>query len=235
MIYLLLGGAAGILSGLFGVGGGVFLVPLLLVSGLAIHQAVATSLVFVFAVALFGVFQHRRHASLPTAPWSLLLSAMLGALSGASLAGWMPERALTLLFALLIGFSAWRLMIEPVEGERAPQSWAFALIGGVSGLLGGLMGVGGGFIMVPLLHTAGVKLVDAIKLSLMSVVVVGLSGALTHAVAGRVNWEVAPLLIAGGLPGIRLGSAALHRLPAARLKPVFVAFLCVTAVWVALR
>ena len=114
--YLRLGGggaAAGVLSGLFGVGGGFIIVPaLLFVTGMSIHRAVATSLLVIFLISISGVAAHVLHGQPFPMPLSALFVAggFIGMLLGSALRGRLSGRTLQRLFAAgmwLVG--AWML------------------------------------------------------------------------------------------------------------------------------
>lgn len=96
------GAAAGLLSGLFGVGGGFIIVPtLLLVTGMSIHRAVATSLLVIFLISLSGVAAHVVHGQLFPMPLSLLFIAggFAGMLLGNALRSRLSGRTLQKIFA----------------------------------------------------------------------------------------------------------------------------------------
>jgi len=105
------GAVIGTISGLTGVGGGVLLVPTL-VFGFGIGQRVAqgTSLLAILPTAGVGAFVHRRHGDLDSraAGW-MSLGGVPGALLGAVLALWLPQRALAALFAALLAVMAARM------------------------------------------------------------------------------------------------------------------------------
>jgi uncharacterized protein len=108
---LALGFAAGIASGLLGIGGGVLFVPALVVFAHESQlEAVATSLVAIVLVALVGAWRQRGYGNLRLRDGILIgVLSPLGVLAGVLLANAVPERALGLSFAAVqLGF-AWRL------------------------------------------------------------------------------------------------------------------------------
>jgi uncharacterized membrane protein YfcA len=111
--YLLItvaGFVIGILSGLTGVGGGVFLVPTMVVGfGLAQRVAQGTSLVAILPTAAVGAITHYRHGNvdLRSAGW-IAAAGIPASLVGAALALWLPERILLGLFGLFLLFAALR-------------------------------------------------------------------------------------------------------------------------------
>jgi uncharacterized membrane protein YfcA len=111
--YLLITAAGfviGVLSGLTGVGGGVFLVPTMVLGfGIAQRIAQGTSLVAILPTAAVGAFTHYRHGNvdLRSASW-IAAAGVPGSLVGAALALWLPERILLGLFGLFLLFAAFR-------------------------------------------------------------------------------------------------------------------------------
>jgi len=108
-----IGIASGFFSALFGVGGGIIVVPLLVIAGLAAREAAATSLAAIGFTAAFGV---AAFAALDHVVWGdaalVGLPAMAGALAGASAQRRLSTRWLTLLFALFLVAVAVRLLVE---------------------------------------------------------------------------------------------------------------------------
>lgn len=103
IVALVMGAAAGIVSGLLGVGGGVLFVPALtLALSLSQVKAEATSLLAIIPVAFVGVLRQRRYGNVDLRDGAILgtLSA-LGVLGGVALANVVPDRALKLAFAAL--------------------------------------------------------------------------------------------------------------------------------------
>lgn len=109
-LIVLLGLVIGAVSGLTGVGGGVLLVPTL-VLGFGVGQRVAqgTSLLAILPNAVIGAFVHRREGNLdvPAAGW-ISLSGVPGVLAGAVLALLLPQRLLAVLFGVLLAAMAVR-------------------------------------------------------------------------------------------------------------------------------
>jgi uncharacterized membrane protein YfcA len=119
ILALILGFFAGVLSGLFGVGGGVLFVPtLVLVLGLSQVHAEATSLLAVIPTALIGAWRQRRHGNVRWRPAILVgLGALVGVEGGVEIARALPEDVLRRLFGVLMlvvaANIAWRVLRRP--------------------------------------------------------------------------------------------------------------------------
>lgn len=117
---LVVGLAAGVASGLLGIGGGVLFVPgLVIFLDLDLLEAEATSLVAVTIVAVVGAWRQRGHGNLRLRD-GLLIGALspIGALVGAILANEAPERALELGFAAIQVYFAYELMRRALQGRE---------------------------------------------------------------------------------------------------------------------
>jgi uncharacterized membrane protein YfcA len=119
---LAIGLSAGLLAGLLGIGGGVVMVPaMVLIMGLDQHVAQGTSLLVIIPAAAFGSFTHHRHGRVALRDAaSLAVGGVLGAVLGSVTALSLDEQLLRRLFAVLILVVAARLLMtrssaEPVD------------------------------------------------------------------------------------------------------------------------
>jgi uncharacterized membrane protein YfcA len=150
------GVVAGFLSGLFGVGGGILIVPaLVLVLRMGQRLAHGTSLAAVLPIAVSGVIGYALEDSVDwPVTLALTVGAMAGAIVGTHALHVLPQRVLGQAFAALMLLSALRLVLDGSDatgrGELTVASLlAFVLIGLLAGILAGLLGVGGGIVLVP--------------------------------------------------------------------------------------
>lgn len=112
-----------------------------------------------------------------------------------------------------------------------PAFLTLVAIGVVAGLMSGLFGVGGGLVLVPMLvGLLGYGQRIAAGTSSAAIVPTAITGALTYASAGNVDWVVAIALAAGMIVGAQIGSLLLARLPTRVLTWAFVGYLAVVAV-----
>ena len=106
--------------------------------------------------------------------------------------------------------------------DQAPVWWKVLLGGLAVGFLTGFLGVGGGFLVVPaLVLVLGMSMREAVGSSLVVIALNSAAGLLGHLGETGVSWLIVGLLLAGGLPGLLLGSRLARRLPLARLRQGF--------------
>lgn len=156
MVALAIGLLAGGLSGLFGVGGGILIVPALtLIARMDQRLAHGTSLAATAPVSLAGMLGYAANGEVDWVIVVLLLSgSLVGAWIGASWLKGLSTRWLKYGFAAMLVLTALRMLLTGGEGTGRGDidlvaGLGFSLLGLFTGALAGLMGVGGGIIMVP--------------------------------------------------------------------------------------
>jgi uncharacterized membrane protein YfcA len=233
-----LGLGAGLLAGLFGVGGGVVLVPgMVLLMRLPQHVAHATSLVAILVTAPFAVAGFALDGSVAYAAGvAVAVGAVVGAVAGAGLMHRLSPTRLRQGFAVLLLVVAVR-MAFPIAAEQGaavaaddPLALAsFAALGLAAGVLSALMGVGGGVIMVPaFVLLFGLDQHTAEGTSLLVIIPTALMGAWRHARHDYTDWRLGLLIGAGGAVGGLLGAQAALALDPVVLQRLFAAFLVLT-------
>lgn len=207
------GFASGILSGLFGVGGGIVTTPAVnsLLGGTAI-EAVATPLPVIVPSALVGSYTYARagEVDFAAARWAAIMG-----IPGATLGAYLTELAnvhvLLAVTAVLIALSAVRVIgsSEPHDARGAEDAapWKLGLVGGTAGVLSGLLGIGGGIIMVPA-FTAWIRMPvrQALGTSLLVIPALAIPGTIVHGLLGNVDWAIFLVLTVGVIPGARIGA-----------------------------
>jgi hypothetical protein len=240
-VVALLGGAvAGLAGGLFGVGGGILLVPLL--TGpfhLTQHQAHGTSLavIGVTALAALCVYGATGHVAWGTAAL-VAVASVVTVRYGARLATRLSRRHLARSFAVFLVLVALRLLWKAPEGagvEIPPGAarWAFDLaLGGVVGAFAGFMGVGGGILAVPAFSLIlGMSQYVAQGTSLAVILVAAPAGAVEHARHGNVVWRLVPWMGLGAALTAPATSWLAQLLPHGVLARGFALFLIANAAW----
>ncbi len=229
---------AGVAGGLFGVGGGILLVPILTgVFRVSQHQAHGTSLAVIGATALAGLLVYGAHANVAWVTAALVgLASAFTARLGARLAGRLSGPALARAFAAFLVLVALRMLWRaPAPAEHALALGAAGIavdlaLGAAIGLLAGFMGVGGGILAVPAFTLLlGMTQQAAQGTSLAVILVAAPMGALEHARRGNLVMRLVPWMAVGGAIGAPLASAWAQGLPHATLARAFAVFLLASA------
>jgi hypothetical protein len=241
----------GVLSGLFGVGGGIVLVPLLgLALGLNQHQAQGVTLAAMLLPNGLPAVLHYRKAGVPIL-WKLVTILVLGFLggvyAGSLLANRIPETPLRWGFAAFLLLLAAKMLLARGRAEAAPAAqeatpdgaWLPGLaIGAAGGLASGLLGLGGGVVIIPLL-VAVLKLpqhqAQATSLAVM-LPPIFLPGVLVYAAAQRgLPWAILGGVAAGFMLGALLGARLATTVKGPALRILFAVVMVAMAVLMVAR
>ena len=236
------GFAAGLLSGLLGIGGGIIIVPgLIWAAGLDRHTASGTSLVAILPIAVVAAVTYAiapGGAFEPEASAIFVVGSLGGAVLGARVNARITERGLRLVFALITGVFGLRLVIPLGFGPGTdtlaldlPTIALLLALGLNGGFLAGLLGVGGGAIAIAVMVFAlGTSQVLAQGIALLATIPTVIVGALQHrrqgSLAPAVGLEVGVAGMATAIPGALLAFA----LPVGLLRSLFGLFLIFTSV-----
>ena len=244
LLYLVLGSAAGVLAGLFGVGGGLIIVPVLVLSftaqGMApeilTHMAVGTSLATIVFTSINSLLEHHRKGAVrwPLFRWltlGILLGAALGALTAALIQGpWLQKIIGT--FAIVVAVQM-ALDLKPKASRGVPGKPTLTVAGGVIGWASAIFGIGGGSLTVPFLVWRSVPIQQAVATSAACGLPIAIAGALSFMFTGWGNpnlppWSVGfvylPALLGIAMTSMffaRLGARLAHRLSPLLLKRLF--------------
>jgi uncharacterized membrane protein YfcA len=243
-----LGAVVGSILALAGAGGGILAVPLLVFGlHLAIVQAAPVGLIAVGAASAFGAVLGLREGLVRYRAAALIgITGMLLAPLGVRLAGLVPNRPLTVAFAIVLAWVAWRMfnqargsngapekqaaaqmpcVLNPIEGRliwTLPCAWALAGTGAVSGVLSGLLGVGGGFVIVPsLTRYTDLAMRSIFATSLAVIALVSIGGVAAAAWHGAVAWNIALPFALGAVVALLAGRPIAARWAGARLQQGF--------------
>jgi uncharacterized protein len=249
-MYIALGGVAGILAGLLGVGGGIVIVPALtfiftaqrLSPEYTVHLAVGTSL----ATILFtSVASSRAHHGRGAVDWPIVRSIspgiVVGTLAGSWVAAQMTTRFLKGFFVAFIAYVALQMLLDirPKPSRSLPGGMTVTGVGGIIGGISSLVGIGGGSMSVPFLVWCNVAMHRAIGTSAAIGFPIAAAGAAGY-VANGFAMPLPPLCVGfvylPALVGVAcasfitapLGARMAHRLPVGGLKKIFAVLLLAT-------
>jgi uncharacterized protein len=241
---LLAGVGAGLLSGLLGIGGAMVLVPVLTFvlthTGTSpehtVKMAVATSLATICFTSMSSVRAHHQRGAVR---WDIVRvlapGIVLGSVAGAQVAVALPAKALGILFAVFIAFSATLMLLDrkPAPTRTIPGPLGTFGVGIVIGLLSAIVGAGGAFVSVPFMTWCNVRIHEAVGTSAALGFPIALAGIAGYAWAGRDLPQMPPgsfgYIFVPGLVIIALASMTLaplgariaHRMDIRPLKRIF--------------
>ena len=239
-----IGAVAGLFASLFGVGGGIVMVPLLvLLVGFETKIATATSLAAIILTATVGAITH---ATLGNVAWEYAILIGVPAMAGLLLGLWTKERisarSLTLAFAgLLMAVAVW-LMIKQSLPDETLVSIDFGRAAGAAGLgvaagaLAGLFGVGGGILFVPALTlVVGLPHLQAEGASLLAIIPVSILGSWRQHRSGTVRWRAAATMGVASVLTTVAGAFLAEATPAQTLQVLFAVLMIATAAQIIIR
>ena len=215
-----IGLVAGIASGLFGIGGGLVIVPaLVMFTRLRQHEAHASSLGAVIPIATVASIPFIA-SGLVDWPFAIAMSltAMIGARAGAKVMARLSEQQLRIAFIVLMLVVVVRLVVGTDSGEGGPQPFDSLVvlipalaIGFLAGIASALFGIGGGLVMVPLMVIIAIPQHVAQGTSLVAIVPTAIVGAQAHRKRGYLDVAlVIPLAIGGLIGGFAASLVALE-------------------------
>ncbi len=236
----------GISLGLFGSGGSVLTVPVLVyLLGQDEKTAIAGSLFIVGTIALAGSLNYLRSGLIQ---WRSVLTfgvpGMIGTWTGAELSVFLSGTVQLALFAVVMLLAA-ALILRPVRLDTSAREeralWKIGIDGLVVGIVTGLVGVGGGFLIVPaLVLLGGLSMHQAIATSLVIIALKSYAGFIKYldvldAEGLVLDWRALTIVTALGIAGTVLGGFAATRLPQQQLRKGFGVFLVAMAGYILFR
>lgn len=250
--YLTLGAIAGFMAGLFGVGGGLVLVPALLLlfdaqhfpTEHVMHLALGTSMATILFTSLASMRRHHQHGAVD---WRVVQTItpgiLLGTALGALLAAAIPTRPLGIFFALFVYFAAVQFMfgVRPRATRELPGIAGMTLAGTFTGTISSLVSIGGGTVVVPFLVWCNVPLRHAIGTSAAIGFPVAFGGTIGYIATGMgistlppqtLGYVYLPALLWVALASVitaPLGAKATHHMKIGILRQVFAVLLIALA------
>ncbi|WP_295800594.1 sulfite exporter TauE/SafE family protein [uncultured Microbulbifer sp.] len=253
LIYLVVGICAGTIAGLFGVGGGLIIVPALVLvfaaQGIApeilTHMAVGTSLATIIVTSISSI---RTHHGKRAVDWKIFAAMAPGILVGSWLGGmtadWLSGAWLQFLigvFAVAIAIKMWldglRKAQLPTDGSRVPGKVGLSAAGAFIGWASAIFGIGGGSLTVPFLSRCHVVMQRAVATSAACGLPIAVAGALSFAwqgwgnaqlpawSSGYIYWPAFLGIVLTSAWFAKLGALLAHRLSPQLLKNCFAGLL----------
>lgn len=243
-VYVVAGSFIGFLSGLLGIGGGLTLVPVFsalfdaqhIASGNSVHLALGTAMA---AVAFTTMSSVRAHHRLGGVDWSIVRrlapSMVAGSLLSTLFSGFVPQRALALVFAVIVYAGATQMLLgkKPRSARSLPSLVPLSILGFAIGIVCGLVSAGGAFMTIPLMLYCGVNMRTAIGTAAACGVPTAVMGALGFVASGwgaselpawSVGFVYLPAFVAVVSTSVLVapvGARVAHRVPVESLRRVF--------------
>ena len=250
--YPLLGAFVGFVAGLFGIGGGLTLVPFLsmLFSAQAfpeahlIHLALGTAMATIVVTSVSSMRAHHGHQAVR---WDIVKGMapglVVGTLGGSFIAGAVATRPLAMIFTVITYFAALQMMLDvkPKPSRSLPATPGLFLVGCAIGLVSSLVSAGGGFLSIPFMVWSNVAVHQAVGTSSALGFPIAVAGVIGYIVSG---WNAPGLppyalgyvylpafagVVAVSYLAAPFGARVAHRLPVKQLKRAFGGFLALLA------
>jgi hypothetical protein len=232
---------AGLVGALMGVGGGIVAVPFLnLVVGVPIHSAAAAGLISTLSVSCGAAGRYLRQGGLVDIHIALRLEffAAAGGLFGGIAVGWLRGPVVQILFAVTLVYACVHIVRSTLRPGADPDSSSasrgrvlltFSLCF-IAGILSGLLGIGGGIVVVPVLHLVlGLPFKSATATSNFMMGLTAVPALCGFVSRGDLDLYVAAPLAAGVLLGASIGARIMPRIKTPVLKMGFALLLAAAA------
>lgn len=244
LLFLIVGCITGVLGGLFGIGGGLIMVPVLIFTlkaqgvspDILTHMALATSLATIVFTSISSIRTHhaKRAVEWPLAGWmslGIVFGTMLGGFVVMGVSGSTLNKIIGV-FAISMAIKMYFDIAPPSSGKR-PGKAGLTGAGGVIGFASAWFGIGGGSFTVPYLTWMNVPMRHAVATSAACGLPIAISGALTNLVigwghpglpawsTGFLYWPAIVGMAAASMPMAKVGANLAHKLAPKLLRKLF--------------
>jgi uncharacterized protein len=251
--YLVIGVIAGIVAGMFGVGGGLIIVPALVVlfelqgfsTSIIVHTAIGTSLATIVVTSVSSMYAHHAHEAVLWEVFRRLVPGIVaGALLGAVVADFLPTPVLRIVFAVFELAVAIQIFFNFMASphRRVPGNVVMTFAGTVIGAVSSIVGIGGGTMTVPFLVWCNISIRKAVATSSACGLPISVAGAigfvltgwnepgLPPASSGYLYWPAFIGIAVASALSAPFGAKLTHTLPVEMLRRIFAAFLAILGV-----
>ncbi len=250
--YPLLGIFAGFVAGLFGVGGGLTIVPLLFMIFTAqqfplehsMHLALGTSMATIVFTSISSMRAHHGHGAVR---WDIVKAfspgLMLGTLGGSFVATWVPTRSMAMVFTAIVYYASIQMMLDfkPKPHRVLPGTAGMFIASCIIGIVSSLVAAGGGFLSIPFMVFCNVAIHQAVGTSAALGFPIAVAGTIGYIASGigkaglpefSLGYIYLPAftgVVAMSMLIAHLGAKTAHKLPVKQLKRAFGGFLALLA------
>jgi len=247
-----LGVFSGFIAGLFGVGGGLIIVPALLYllagqveQSVLMHTAVGTALAAIVFTSLASVQAHHQHGAIHWQYFRKLMpTILLGAFSGAMLTKTMSFDFMRLFFAgfeITVAVILYFGLSSSTHVDKLSR-WVWIVVGYLIGLVSAIVGIGGGTMTTPFLTCNKIEIKNAIATSSAVGLPIAIAGVFGFIIAGRhlentsglglINTQALLSIVAMSVIFAPLGAKVSHKVDGKKLKKFFALFLALLGILV---
>ena len=250
LLYCGLGAFAGLIAGLFGVGGGVVIVPALIYafarqgidSGILTHLAVGTSLAIICVTSISSVRTHHQHGFIQ---WAIVKPMMPGLIVGVLLGVYGLQYISGAVLQVTIGLFLCMVAVQMGAGLvpdgrfALPANKVLTLLASMIGCVSALFGIGGGSLTVPMLSLYGIKMKQAVATSAACGIPIAFAASAANGFSGwhmtqELSYTLGYIYLpaffcisAMSAPFARLGAVLVKKLDAQLLKRCFAVFVAI--------
>ncbi len=264
LIFVVVGCGVGFLAGLFGIGGGFIIVPILIFSyeysGLSpsvlTHVSIGTSLFVIVFASLTSAYQHQKQRNIE---WQIVfmvgLSSAIAAFATTRLAVALSGKHLQMAFMVVVLFTAIRMLMEGVpkvqkkiELVTQPRTIRLLVVGVVAGMVAALAGIGGGVIIIPMMYYfLHMPLKLAIGTSSATVLIIAFFSVIGYIINGLGHADLPPwslgfidlqrgmALAIGSILLARAGAYVSFKTHPYRLRKLFAFFIILVSIYMLLK
>jgi uncharacterized membrane protein YfcA len=208
---IIIGVIVGIISGFFGIGGGMILVPILLLIGFDINTAVGISIIQMVFTSVYGSYLNYKKGSLEINDGIFIgIGGFIGGFGGSLLTPFISSETLKYLFVFIILFAILKLVLSKEKKDETVNnsiSWVVLLIIGVIiGVFAITLGIGGSVMLTPIL--AGIlhyPIKKAISAGLFFVVFSSMAGLIGRVSSNNIDLENGLIIAISSLFGVFIG------------------------------
>lgn len=252
-IYLVIGAFAGIMAGLFGIGGGVVIIPalatifihhVLIPPAYVMQMAVGTSLATVIITATSAMYTHHQHSAVVWPQVKKMIPGLtIGAVIGAVIAHFLASKYLSMIFSVFLVVTGVRMFLNSSSQNTTKTFSDSAIkIGSlIIGVLSSILGVGGGTLLVPFLlrcnldmyKATGTSVACGLSVSIVATICFMLTGWFSGIhlpwSTGYIYWPAFLGIAVASFLFAPVGAILAHKLPKEMLKRIFAVFLLIMA------
>ena len=200
LYYLVAGAFAGLLAGLFGIGGGLVIVPILIYiftaqgipAAALTHICIGTSLATIIVTSISSLRAHNSRGAVNWSVWKRMAPGLvIGSLIGAGVASIIHGKPLQVIIgvgAFLVGLKMLFMKNKGLEDDdfsKLPSTAGQTTLGGFIGIVSAIFGIGGGTLTVPLLSNYGLKIQNAVGTSAACGLPIASAGAIGFLIFGQ--------------------------------------------------